>query len=96
VLSGWNLRIGRIATLYLRSGGMLTDLQRILGHEDIRTTLADIGLEIDEIVRIDDEHSPLCVGPKRPLKNRADHRQRTFSESALTVGASTIRFRKRR
>jgi len=47
---GWHSFRRTFATQYIRNRGLLTDLQQILGHTEIRTTILYLANEIDEIV----------------------------------------------
>ncbi|MGJ5813703.1 tyrosine-type recombinase/integrase [Paludibaculum fermentans] len=67
---GWHSFRRTFATLYLRNGGLLSDLQQILGHTDVRTTIRYVGIKIEEIVAIHDQHSPLAQSGRRPGKRR--------------------------
>jgi site-specific recombinase XerD len=64
----WHSFRRTFATQYIRNGGLLVDLQQILGHADIRTTILYLGNEIDEIVAMHDEHSPLSLSHKHRAK----------------------------
>jgi len=67
---GWHSFRRTFATQYLRNGGLLTDLQQILGHKDIRTTILYVGDGIDEIAALHDQISPLARTGKRTQKIR--------------------------
>lgn len=66
----WHSFRRTFATQYLRNGGLLTDLQQILGHKDIRTTILYVGDGIDQIVALHDQNSPLARTGKRHQKVR--------------------------
>jgi integrase/recombinase XerD len=65
----WHSFRRTFATQYLRNGGLLTDLQQILGHKDIRTTILYVGDGIDEIAALHDQISPLARTGKRTQKS---------------------------
>ncbi|MEO8025414.1 MAG: site-specific integrase [Bryobacteraceae bacterium] len=65
---GWHSFRRTFATQYIRNGGLLTDLRQILGHKDLRTTIIYLGSEIDEIVAMHDNHSPISATRKRSKK----------------------------
>ncbi len=84
----WHSFRRTFATQYIRNGGLLTDLQQILGHTDIRTTILYLGNSIDDIVALHDEYTPLSPARKR--------RQKWNGPSAGGVGALRMGgFRKR-
>lgn len=56
---GWHTFRRTFGTQYLRNGGLVTDLQEIYGHRDLRTTILYLGSSIDEIVALHDKLSPL-------------------------------------
>ena len=58
------------ATIYLRHGGNLANLQRILGHQNIRTTSIYIHMVTDDLVA---EHHQLS-----PAREYAIAQQRMF------------------
>ncbi|WP_321473904.1 site-specific integrase [uncultured Paludibaculum sp.] len=89
---GWHSLRRTFATAYLKNGGVLTDLQEILGHADTRTTLLYLGKNIDDIVDNHDQRSPLAVSHKRRSKSRAAH-----ADHLNNIGSAlAIRFRQRR
>jgi integrase/recombinase XerD len=59
--ASWHTFRRTFATHYMQSGGLLTNLQEILGHAETRTTLLYLGSSIDEIVETHDEYSPLAA-----------------------------------
>jgi len=67
---GWHSFRRTFATQYIRNGGLLTDLQQILGHTELRTTILYLGSEIDEIVAMHDQHSPISSTRKGSKKKR--------------------------
>ncbi len=87
---GWHTFRRTFATQYLRSGGLLTDLQQILGHSNVRTTLLYLGNSIEEIVKSHDELSPLTSTQECRGKGRIRHGSSTAVSMALSGG-----FRKR-
>lgn len=66
----WHSFRRTFSTQYIRNGGLLTDLQKILGHTELRTTVLYLGSEIDEIVAIHDQYSPISTARKRRPKSR--------------------------
>jgi integrase/recombinase XerD len=55
-----------MATNYLRAGGNVVMLQRILGHADLQTTMRYVHLETGDLCAVHDRFSPLAssqVGP---------------------------------
>jgi len=89
---GWHTFRRSFATLYLRNGGYLHDLQQILGHSDIRTTLLYVGNSIEEIVAIHNEHSPLNAAHH----NRKRQRRGSSKRSLPSPSALASRFSQRR
>ncbi len=83
---GWHSFRRTFATQYIRSGGLLTDLQQILGHSDIRTTILYLCDGIEQIVALHDEYSPLSPTGKR-RRNRASGAQFQLAKTALTGGS---------
>jgi len=83
----WHSFRRTFATQYLRNGGLPTDLQQILGHKDIRTTMLYVGDGMDNIVALHDQYSPLSPTGKRTRKTQA-------SRSALARTALPGRSRK--
>ena len=65
---GWHSFRRTFATLYIRRGGLLANLQQILGHAELRTTVMYLGDEIDQIVALHDQHSPLAAASMRTKK----------------------------
>jgi integrase/recombinase XerD len=68
---GWHSFRRTFATQYIRNGGLLTDLQQILGHTELRTTILYLGNEIDEIVAMHNQHSPISSTRKGSKKRRS-------------------------
>ena len=68
---GWHSFRRTFATQYIRNGGLLTNLQQILGHADLRTTILYLGDEIDEIVAMHNQHSPISSTRKGSKKKRS-------------------------
>ncbi|HEY3443580.1 MAG TPA: site-specific integrase [Paludibaculum sp.] len=59
--ASWHTFRRTFATQYVQSGGLVTDLQEILGHADLKTTLMYLGSSIDGIVKVHDQHSALAA-----------------------------------
>lgn len=87
---GWHSFRRTFATQYIRNGGLLTDLQQILGHADIRTTILYLSNDIEEIVALHDQNSPLAVARRQKRKTNTASARRAIT-TALTGG-----FRQRR
>jgi integrase/recombinase XerD len=88
---GWHTFRRTFATLYLRNGGYLHDLQQILGHSDIRTTLLYLGNSIEEIVAIHDQHSPLNAASHTHKRKQKRHNDIKRSQPLVSTLTSRLR-----
>jgi site-specific recombinase XerD len=77
----WHTFRRTFGTQYLRNGGLLTDLQEIYGHRDIRTTILYLGTGIEDIVALHDDCSPLSSSRRRRRDSASEVR---LAQTALT------------
>jgi integrase/recombinase XerD len=62
---GWHVLRHTMATMYLRSGGNVAYLRRILGHSSIQTTMVYEHLQIEDLTKEHQRHSPLAGHMRR-------------------------------
>lgn len=67
---GWHSFRRTFGTQYLQNRGLLTNLQQIYGHADVRTTILYLGNGIDEIVAMHDQHSPVSGSRRKCREHR--------------------------
>jgi site-specific recombinase XerD len=53
------------ATSWIRNGGNVEILRRILGHTDIRTTMIYMSNSVEDIKAVQPRFSPVALGGKR-------------------------------
>jgi integrase/recombinase XerD len=71
---GWHSFRRTFATQYIQNRGLITNLQQILGHADLRTTILYLGNEIEEIVALHDQHSPISSTRRASRRSGTDLR----------------------
>jgi integrase/recombinase XerD len=63
--SSWHVFRHTFATSYIRNGGDVTRLQRILGHSELLTTMRYIHLQTEDLQVVHDQYSALARGIRK-------------------------------
>lgn len=76
-------------TAYIKNGGEIAKLQRLMGHSDIRTTMLYVHNQIEDLKKDYDSRSPIAVSAKRYAVNPKSKKLFALLEQAKAMNLVT-------